>query len=144
MKAPTLLICLFVNLLFLGCNTTSKPSYEVNGAQSKIVVGVIEAVNEKNAEKYVSGFAENVQIFLDSELKIEGRENIKNNRAKHFNSHPDIRSEIQHIVEIDHKVILHDKVWLDASDQVGQNIVEIFTFENGKIIRVDVIQPSDL
>ena len=77
-------------------------------------------------------------------MKINGREDLKANRANHFKNHPHVRSEIQHLVEIDNKVIMHDKVWLDDSDTEGQNIVEIFTFENGEVIRVDVIQPTDL
>ena len=77
-------------------------------------------------------------------MKVNGREDMKANRANHFKKHPNVRSEIQHLVEIDNKVILHDKVWLDESDKTGQNIVEIFTFENGEVSRVDVIQPKDL
>lgn len=105
---------------------------------------MIDAVNDKNSEKYVEGFANDVQVFVESQMKVDGRENLRKNRAKHFETHPNVRSEIQHLVEIDNKVILHDKVWLNESDKVGQNIVEIFTFDSGKVIRVDVIQPNDL
>ena len=119
-------------------------NYEIAGTQSKIIASMIEAVNEKNAEKYVTGFAENVKVFVESEMKVNGRVDMKANRANHFKSHPNVRSEIQHLVEIDNKVILHDKVWLDESDKEGQNIVEIFTFKNGEVVRVDVIQPNDL
>ena len=69
---------------------------------------MIEAVNEKDAEKYVAGFAENVQVFVESEIKVNGREDMKANRANHFKNHPDVRSEIQHLVEIDNRVVLHD------------------------------------
>ena len=105
---------------------------------------MIDAVNEKDAEKYVRGFADNVQVYVESEMKVNGRKNLINNRARHFENHPNVRSEIQHLVEIDNKVIMHDKVWLDKTDREGQNIVEIFTFKNGKVVRVDVIQPNDL
>ena len=105
---------------------------------------MIDAVNEKDAEKYVVGFADNVQVFVESNMKIKGIEALKANRANHFKSHPKVRSEIQHLVEIDNRVILHDKVWLEESDKIGQNIVEIFTFEGGKVSRVDVIQPKNL
>lgn len=130
--------------ILTGCNNSSKKNYHITGEQSRIIIQMIDAVNNKNPEKYVSGFANHVQVFVDSALKIEGRENLKWNRATHFKNHPDVRSEIQHLVEIDHRVILHDKVWLNKSDQSGQNMVEIFTFENGEVSRVDVIQPKDL
>lgn len=134
-----------LGFLLMSCKVpTSAPRYEIEGPQSKIVASMIDAVNEKNAEKYVKGFAEHAQVFVESEMKIKDREELKANRANHFKNHPDVSSEIQHLVEIDNKVILHDKVWLDKSDKIGQNIVEIFTFEKGEVVRVDVIQPQDL
>ena len=136
----TILTC----FLAIGCDNKQKPNYEIAGEQSKIIEEMIAAVNEKNAEEYVRGFADKVQVFVESDLKVDGKESLVRNRVKHFESHPNVRSEIQHLVEIDNKVIMHDKVWLDESDKIGQNIVEIFTFENGKVVRVDVIQPNDL
>jgi len=130
--------------ILISCNNVSDSNYVIAGPQSKIIVSMIDAVNEKDAEKYVVGFAENVKVFVESEMKVNGRVDMQANRAKHFKNHPNVRSEIQHLVEIDNKVILHDKVWLDPSDKEGQNIVEIFSFENGKVTRVDVIQPNDL
>lgn len=139
------LVSLAITIMILvSCNPAPKSSYEVKGAQSQFIVEMIDAVNEKDAGKYVSGFADSVKVYVESDLKVNGRNDLKANRANHFEAHPEVRSEIQHLVEIDNKVILHDKVWLDQSDEIGQNIVEIFTFENGKIIRVDVIQPKDL
>lgn len=118
--------------------------YEIAGPQSKIIKEMIDAVNEKDAEKYVDGFAQDVKVFVEADMKVDGRENLKLNRARHFEAHPDVRSAIQHLVEIDNKVILHDKVWLSPTDELGQDIVEIFTFENGQVVKVEVIQPKDL
>ena len=134
----------FLGIILISCNKIPKSNYEITGNQSKIIVEMIDAVNEKDAEKYVNGFADTVKVFVESEMKVNGREDMKANRANHFKNHPNVRSEIQHLVEIDNKVILHDKVWLDDSDKIGQNIVEIFTFENDEVSRVDVIQPKDL
>jgi|GEM_PF-2531354 len=131
-------------IFLMGCKAIPESNYEITGVQSKIIADMIQAVNEKNAEKYVAGFAESVQVYLESEMKVDGREALKKNRANHFKNHPQVRSEIQHLVEIDNRVILHDKVWLEETDKSGHNIVEIFTFENGKVARVDVIQPKDL
>jgi len=114
------------------------------GSQSKIIREMIESVNEKDAEKYVKGFAETVQVFVGAELKLDGRNALQANRANHFTNHPYVRSEIIHLVEVDNKVIMHDKVWLRKADKTGRDLVEIFTFENGKVVRIDVIQPKDL
>ena len=143
MNRLTLLLITLV-IVLNGCNLTPESTYEIKGEQSKIIAEMIDAVNEKDAEKYVIGFADHVQVFVESDMKINGREALKANRANHFKGHPKVRSEIQHLVEIDNRVILHDKVWLEESDKTGQDIVEIFTFEDGKVSRVDVIQPKDL
>ena len=144
MKKLPVVLSLLVVLLFLGCNEPNTADYEILGVQSKIIVEMITAVNEKDPDRYVGGFAESVQVFVDSEMKIDGRENLRSNRARHFEHHPEVRSEIQHLVEIDDRVILHDKVWLNESDTDGQDIVEIFTFREGEVVKVDVIQPRSL
>ncbi|MFD2561615.1 nuclear transport factor 2 family protein [Aquimarina rubra] len=138
-----ILMIVLASILAIGCNAVEK-KYEIAGNQSKIIKEMIDAVNEKDPEKYVIGFADNVRVFVESDMKVDGKKNLMNNRSQHFENHPNVRSEIQHLVEIDNKVILHDKVWLDKADKTGQDIVEIFTFEEGKVIRVDVIQPKDL
>ncbi len=103
---------------------------------------MITAVNKKDAHQYVKNFSEDVQIYLDSELKLSGRNSLQHNRDEHFKKYPNVRSEIQHLVEIDNKVIMHDKVWLNPSDK-GRDIVEIFSFEDSKIFKVEVIQSKD-
>ncbi|MFD0860655.1 nuclear transport factor 2 family protein [Sungkyunkwania multivorans] len=140
----TFVCSLMALVTLLGCEKKKTPSTDFNGKQSQVIINMIAAVNEKDAQKYVNGFAEGVEVFVEYEKKVDGKSALKANRAEHFKNHPNVRSEIQHLVEIDNKVILHDKVWLNNADTIGSDIVEIFTFENGKVIRVDVIQPKDL
>lgn len=138
-----LLLMVSLTVLALSCSSGTGEK-QGSGVQSGIITEMIESVNEKNAEKYVSGFADNVEVYVDSELKVLGRTALMENRANHFKNHPNVFSEIQYLVEIDNKVIMHDKVWLDKSRDKASDIVEIFTFENNKVVRVDVIQPKDL
>lgn len=42
------------SFLIIGCNTKSHTHYEIAGEQSKIIAEMINAVNEKDAEKYVA------------------------------------------------------------------------------------------
>lgn len=49
---------------------------------------MIDAVNAKDAGKYVEGFTDSVKVFVDAELKIEGKGALQQNRANHFDSHP--------------------------------------------------------
>ena len=140
-KRQTMLPILLV--FVLGCSEKDKTNQD-EGVQSVTIRNMIKAVNEKGADKYVEQFSDNVQVYVELVLKINGKEALTVNWANHFQNHPDVRSEIQHLVEIDNKVIMHDKVWLRQSDIEGSDIVEIFTFQNGKVVRVDVIQPKHL
>ncbi|MEW7291245.1 nuclear transport factor 2 family protein [Aquimarina sp. 2304DJ70-9] len=125
----------------IGC--TSKEHELSNGEQSQVIKKMIKAVNEKDANTYVEGFADDVKVYVESQLKINGREALRKNRAAHFEKYPKVYSEIQYLIEIDNKVIMHDKVWLDNNSD-DQDIVEIFTFDKGKVVQVDVVQPKDL
>ncbi|QLG43990.1 nuclear transport factor 2 family protein [Costertonia aggregata] len=111
---------------------------------------IVSAVNRKDAKMYVDNFSENVKVYMYGEdgsfvLKVDGIEALYNNRAEHLKNHPEVRNEIQHLAEIDNRLIMHDKVWLTPDRKEGSSVVEIFTFdEEGKIERVDVIQQKNL
>lgn len=144
MKKKNLTVTMLVLLIMLSCTPEKRENcFSVQGEQSKVIVSMIEAVNKRNAEKYVTRFAKDVQILVDDSIKINGRDALQVNRARHFKAFPNLCSEIQNLVEIDDKVIMHDKVWLDELDKEGQDIVEIFTFKEGKVIKVEVIQSKD-
>lgn len=112
-----LLYCICILFFLVGCSKDKKEKWG-GGIQSQIIVDMIEAVNEKNAENYVKEFDKNVKVYKESDMKINGRNGLKENRASHFRSNPNVRSEIQYLIEIDNKVVLHDKVWLDDSPNV--------------------------
>ncbi|MEM9824656.1 MAG: nuclear transport factor 2 family protein [Bacteroidota bacterium] len=141
------LVILLIALHLTTCQEAPQQASQttpIEGVQSKCIRQIIEAVNEKDAEKYVKDFADSVQIFVASDLKIQGKANLKANRANHFKRHPNVKSAIRHLVEIDNKVMMHDMVWLEGEQGKAQDIIEIFTFTDGKISKVDVIQPKNL
>lgn len=138
----TLQFALSLFLLFLIFSVSASKTND--SKQILTVKYIINAVNDQNAENYADPFAENTKIYVDGDLKIKGKKSLKLNRESHFKQYPKIRSEIQYLVEIDNKVIMHDKVWLTDSEEIGRDIVEIFTFDNGEISKVDVIQPTNL
>lgn len=139
---PLLLLGL-IGLFFHQCTAVNDTS-SLEGKHSQVIREMIEAVNKKDASQYVIDFAEEVQVYVDHSLKIDGRPALKANREQHFAHYPAVRSEIQYLLEIDNKVIMHDRVWLKDTDRKGQDIVEIFTFAEGKVVRVDVIQSQYL
>ncbi|WP_350287375.1 hypothetical protein [uncultured Croceitalea sp.] len=111
---------------------------------------IVEAVNQKDAKMYVENFSKNVKVFMYGEdgnfvLRINGIEALYKNRSEHLKNHPKVRNEIQHLAEIDNRLIMHDKVWLTPDRKEGSSVVEIFTFnKEGKIYRVDVLQQKNL
>ena len=106
---------------------------------------IIEAVNEKNPDKYISVVADDVVVQIyRGPVRIVGREALRQNRSQHFKQFPKAHSEIQHIVQIDSTVVMHDRVWLHGKSGDPAEIVEIFTFKDGLIVRVEVIQPAGL
>ena len=119
-------------------------SDESDTKEIMIVREMIEAVNTQNAEMYVRDFSSDVSIIMDGKVRVNGKSALQSNRADHFKRYPKMRSAIQHIVQIGNKVILHDQVWLTEKANKGSDIVEIFTFENGKIKMMEVIQAEDL
>lgn len=128
-------------VLLLACS--SKTETTIVSAKSQTMIAMKTAVNQKDADQYVKRSRDDVEIYLGPRLRIQGKQVLRENRAKHFLKHPNIKSEIQHLVAIDDKIVMHDNVWLHDNKE-GKNIVEIFSFENNEIIRVDVIQPKDL
>ena len=113
-------------------------------ARKKIVHGMIAAVNDRDAEAYAHHFTDDVVVFVEGDIKVNGKRQLLKNRKQHFNDHPQVRAEIQHLVEIDDRVIMHDQVWLHGDQDTSADIVEIMTFRNDKISRMEVIQPRDL
>ena len=137
-KGKFIIVCCAV---FFACFSVSA---QEESQQLKVVRNMIAAVNQKNAAQYVEGFSDTIKIYVDNFLRVEGKIALQENRTKHFERYPETRSEIQHLVEIDRKVVMHDKVWLYHKDYEGQDIVEIFTFKDGLVIRMDVIQSKTL
>ncbi len=111
---------------------------------------IVDAVNKKDPEQYVENFSDDVKVYMYEEdgsfvLRVDGKEALYVNRAAHLKNHPAVRNEIQHLAEIDNRLVMHDIVWLNPESKEGSSIVEIFTFdETGKISRVDVIQQKSL
>lgn len=106
---------------------------------------IVEAVNAKASEQYVRDLHEDVIVTMyDGEIRLRGREAIQTNRDNHFQTYPKARNELVHLVEIDNRVIMHDIVWLEGDTSKPANIVEIFTFDEDKIIRIDDVQTNGL
>ena len=133
-----------VSLLATHIVCASQPA-SGGGALADLPRTIIAAVNEKDAAKYVSVFNDDAVVQIHGgPVRVVGREELRANRERHFKAYPQAVSEIQHLVEIGDKVIMHDRVWLHGKAQAAADIVEIFTFKGGRIAKVEVIQPEAL
>ena len=110
------------------------------------VRGIIAAVNARDADAYVANFAEDAIVKLyEGDVRVRGRQAMRENRMRHFERYPHVRNELRHVVAIDDRVIMHDRVWLDRRASEPADVVEVFTFDaDDRIVRVDVIQPRDV
>lgn len=118
---------------------------EDEGARLAAARTIIEAVNARDADLYTRAMADDVVMALyGGDVRLRGRDAVRDNRANHFRAHPEIRSTIIHLVAIDDRVVMHDQVWLNADQERPADIVEVFTFQDDLIVRVDVIQPANL
>ena len=70
-KRQTMLPILLV--FVLGCSEKDKTNQD-EGVQSVTIRNMIKAVNEKGADKYVEQFSDNVQVYVELVLKINGKE----------------------------------------------------------------------
>lgn len=139
-----MVLAVLLSALSSSAALSAEPSQNPRSLTDSVKL-IIEAVNRKDPDQYVSVFDEAVVIRMhQGSTRIAGRDALRRNRSQHFARFPAAHSEIQHIVEIDAKVVLHDKVWLHGLKTDPANIVEIFTFRNGLIVEVEVIQPEGL
>lgn len=106
---------------------------------------IVDAVNAKDSRQYVRDLSEDVVVTMyDGDVRLRGRVAVQANREQHFKNYPDARNALLYLVEIDNRVVMHDQVWLSGDAEKPADIVEVLTFDEGKIVRIDVIQPRGL
>ncbi|MFK8016036.1 MAG: nuclear transport factor 2 family protein [Gammaproteobacteria bacterium] len=133
-----------VAVLVSACAITS-PADDADQQMLAAAGNIVDAVNAKNSDQYVRDLADDVIVTMyDGEVRLRGRDAVRANREQHFLSHSEARNKLVHLVAIDQRVVMHDQVWLRAGQANPADIVEVFTFENGAIVRIDVLQPTDL
>ncbi|MEO0973591.1 MAG: nuclear transport factor 2 family protein [Pseudomonadota bacterium] len=137
---------LLMLLLATALTASAGETVPASGEQMKHAVrAIVAAVNAGDADAYVAPFADDVEVYMiGGELRIAGRDALRRNRAQHFTRHPEVRNELVHLVAIDDRVVMHDRVLLRPGTDDWADIVEIYTFADGEIVRVDVLQPRRL
>ncbi|MFK7828759.1 MAG: nuclear transport factor 2 family protein [Congregibacter sp.] len=141
-------VAIFAALIVLTPLVTAKEKQSsLSGLSEQLDAArnIVSAVNAKDSNQYVQDLDPDVVVRMyDGAVRLRGKAAIRKNRAQHFLSHPEARNVLIHLVEVDNRVVMHDQIWLTRDQSEPADIVEIFTFEEGKIVRIDVIQPEDL
>lgn len=139
-----LLFAIGATAFLTACATTPQQSLS-SSENLDAARNIVDAVNAKNSDQYIRDLDEDVVVSMyGGEVRLRGRDAVRENRLNHFRNYPEAKNELVHLVEIDKRVVMHDQVWLTSDKSQPADIVEVFTFENGKIVRIDVIQPADL
>ncbi|MEL6688219.1 MAG: nuclear transport factor 2 family protein [Pseudomonadota bacterium] len=136
-----------LSLMIVACsNAVAASQVPTDTPQLRAAANIVDAVNNKDAQQYIRDLHPEVIVKMyDGDIRLSGVEAVLDNRTQHFLSHPEAHNALIHLVEIDNRVVMHDMVWLNGkTDGDGSNIVEVFTFEDGLIKQIDVLQPSQL
>jgi len=135
----------FAAAVLVSACVTTIPVDDANQQMLAAARNIVDAVNAKDSDQYVRDLADDVIVTMyDGDVRLRGRDAVRANREQHFLSHTQARNKLVHLVAIDQRVVMHDQVWLREGQPGPADIVEVFTFENGEIVRIDVLQPTDL
>ncbi|MEO1078279.1 MAG: nuclear transport factor 2 family protein [Pseudomonadota bacterium] len=136
----------YLAVLVLGCSLALHAGAAESGrSRLDAASNIVAAVNAKDAVLYTRDLAEDVVVAMyDGDIRLRGRAAVRANREEHFRRHPAVRNELVHLVEIDDRVVMHDRVWLTPEQEQAADIVEVFTFSGAEIVRIDVLQPGSL
>ncbi|MEL7043828.1 MAG: nuclear transport factor 2 family protein [Pseudomonadota bacterium] len=136
----------YLAMLVLGCSLALHTGAAESGrSRLDAASNIVAAVNAKDAVLYTRDLAEHVVVAMyDGDIRLRGRAAVRSNREEHFRRHPAARNELVHLVEIDDRVVMHDRVWLSPEQEQAADIVEVFTFSGAEIVRIDVLQPGSL
>ena len=146
------MLTIILPLFLIACSPTpisqnGHMSFDSNSSSKmSAAANIVDAVNAKSADQYGRDLHSDVFVKMyEGAVVIRGRDAVIENRRQHFENNPDAYNELIHLVEIDNRVVMHDKVWLSGRTELeASDIVEVFTFKDEKIIQIDVIQPADL
>jgi len=128
-------------LFFLFLNLISM-NFAQNLSTEQIVQNNLEAYNNRDLEKFMSWFSEDVELYSFSEMKLvaSGKTAIEKLYKELFAASPNLHSTILKRIVFDNKVIDHESIVgrKGASDVL--EIVMIYEVKEGKIFKMTTIR----
>ena len=128
-------------LIFLFINLTTM-NFAQNLSVEQIVQSNLEAYNNRELEKFMSWFSEDIELYSFSEMKLvaSGKPAIEKLYKELFEASPNLHSTILKRIVFDNKVIDHESIVgrKGASDVL--EIVMIYEVKDGKIFKMTSIR----
>jgi hypothetical protein len=129
-----LLFLLFLN--FTAMNFAQNLSVEL------VVQSNLEAYNNRDLEKFISWFSEDVELYSFTEMKLiaSGKPAIEKLYKELFEASPELHSTILKRIVFDNKVIDHESIIGRKGSKDILEIVMIYEVKDGKIFKMTSIR----
>jgi len=129
----------FVFLLFINLTTMN---FAQNLSTEQIVQRNLEAYNNRDLEKFMSWFSEDVELYSFSEMKLvaSGKPAIEKLYTELFAASPNLHSTILKRIVFDNKVIDHESIVGRKGTNDVLEIVMIYEVKEGKIFKMTTIR----
>ena len=129
-----LLFLLFLN--FTAMNFAQNLSVEL------VVQSNLEAYNNRDLEKFISWFSEDVELYSFTEMKLiaSGKPAIEKLYKELFEASPELHSTILKRIVFDKKVIDHESIVGRKGSKDILEIVMIYEVKDGKIFKMTSIR----
>ena len=126
----------FIFLNFIAMNFAQNLSIE------QVVQCNLEAYNNRDLEKFISWFSEDVELYSFSEMKLvaSGKPAIEKLYKELFEASPDLHSTILKRIVFDNKVIDHESIVGRKGSKDVLEIVMIYEVKDGKIFKMTSIR----
>ena len=129
----------FVFLLFINLTTMN---FAQNLSTEQIVQRNLEAYNNRDLEKFISWFSEDIELYNFSEMKLvaSGKPAIEKLYKELFAASPNLHSTILKRIVFDNKVIDHERIVGRKGAADVSEIVMIYEVKDGKIFKMTSIR----
>ena len=126
-------------LLFINLTTMN---FAQNLSVEQIVQRNLEAYNNRDLEKFMSWFSEDIELYSFSEMKLvaSGKPAIEKLYKELFEASPNLHSTILKRIVFDNKVIDHESIVGRKGSKEVLEIVMIYEVKDGKIFKMTSIR----
>ena len=129
----------FVFLLFINLTTMN---FAQNLSTEQIVQSNLEAYNNRDLQKFMSWFSEDIELYSFSEMKLvaSGKPAIEKLYKELFAASPNLHSTILKRIVFDNKVIDHESIVGRKGTSDVLELVMIYEVKEGKIFKMTTIR----